>query len=99
VNQHRSVLIPLDVAHNSGAFAFFFIDPKGWRIPLARLQPLLARSKSEVTFNFMFEFINRAASMSEPVTVAGLNELMPHGDWRARACRGGAKRRAITDTR
>jgi three-Cys-motif partner protein len=66
------------------AFAFFFIDPKGWRIPLANLQPLLARSKSEVTFNFMFEFINRAASMSEPATVAGLDELMPHGDWRAR---------------
>jgi three-Cys-motif partner protein len=65
------------------AFAFFFIDPKGWRIPLATLQPLLARPKSEVTFNFMFEFINRAASMSEPVTVAGLDELMPHGDWRA----------------
>jgi three-Cys-motif partner protein len=68
----------------SDAFAFFFIDPKGWRIPLAALQPLLARPKSEVTFNFMFEFINRAASMSEPVTVAGLDELMPHGDWRAR---------------
>jgi three-Cys-motif partner protein len=68
----------------SDAFAFFFIDPKGWRIPLANLQPLLARSKSEVTFNFMFDFINRAASMSEPVTVAGLDELMPHGGWRAR---------------
>jgi three-Cys-motif partner protein len=66
------------------AFAFFFIDPKGWRIPIASLQPLLARPKSEVTFNFMFDFINRAASMSEPVTVTGLDELMPHGDWRAR---------------
>src|ERR1700732_154030 len=68
----------------SDAFAFFLIDPKGWRIPLATLQPLLARQKSEVTFNFMFEFINRAASMSEPVTVAGLDELMPFGNWRAR---------------
>jgi three-Cys-motif partner protein len=66
------------------AFAFFFIDPKGWRVPLATLQPLLSRSKSEVTFNFMFEFINRAASMSEPGTVVGLDELMPHGNWRAR---------------
>jgi three-Cys-motif partner protein len=68
----------------SDAFAFFFIDPKGWRIPLASLQPLLARPKSEVTFNFMFDFINRAASMTEPATVAGLDELMPRGDWRAR---------------
>jgi hypothetical protein len=45
---------------------------------------MLARPKSEMTFNFMFEFINRAASMSEPNTVAGLDELMPHGNWRAR---------------
>jgi three-Cys-motif partner protein len=44
------------------AFAFFLIDPKGWRIPLERLRPMLARDKSEVTFNFMFDFINRAAS-------------------------------------
>ena len=66
------------------AFAFFLIDPKGWRIPLAQLRPLLARPKSEVIFNFMFEFINRAASMSEPVTINGLDELMPHGNWRQR---------------
>jgi hypothetical protein len=32
----------------------------------------------------MFEFINRAASMTEAVTVAGLDELMPYGDWRAK---------------
>src|SRR4051794_14898479 len=28
------------------AFAFFFIDPKGWCIPLLKLQPMLARLKS-----------------------------------------------------
>ena len=32
----------------------------------------------------MFEFINRAAGMSRPVTVQGLNELMPHSDWQTR---------------
>ncbi|HUL89096.1 MAG TPA: three-Cys-motif partner protein TcmP [Pseudolabrys sp.] len=68
----------------SGAFAFFLIDPKGWRIPLDDLRPLLARPKSEVTFNFMFEFINRAASMTEPAIVQGLDELMPYGNWRQR---------------
>src|SRR5436305_505765 len=68
----------------SDAFAFFFIDPKGWRIPLLNLQPMLARPKSEVTFNFMFEFINRAASMTDHDTVTGLDELMPYGNWRAR---------------
>jgi three-Cys-motif partner protein len=66
------------------AFAFFFIDPKGWRIPLLKLQPMLARPKSEVTFNFMFEFINRAASMIASDTVAGLDELIPYGNFRAR---------------
>ena len=45
---------------------------------------MLARPKSEVTFNFMFEFINRAASMTAADTVAGLDELMPYGNWRAR---------------
>lgn len=66
------------------AFAFFFIDPKGWAIPLLKLKPMLERPKSEMTFNFMFEFINRAASMTEAVTVAALDELMPYGNWRAR---------------
>lgn len=68
----------------TGAFAFFFIDPKGWRIPLRDLQPLLARYPSEVIFNFMFEFINRAASIRDPAVIAGLNELIPFGEWRSR---------------
>jgi three-Cys-motif partner protein len=70
------------------AFAFFLIDPKGWGIPLAKLKPLLARQKSEVVFNFMFEFINRAANMTAPDTVAGLDQLMPFGDWRQRLMTG-----------
>jgi three-Cys-motif partner protein len=65
------------------AFAFLLIDPKGWRIVLEQLRPLLARQSTEVVFNFMFEFINRAASMSENIT-AGLDELMPHSNWRQR---------------
>jgi three-Cys-motif partner protein len=64
------------------AFAFFLIDPKGWRIPLQAIQALLARPNSEVIFNFMFDFINRAASIKDPTIVAGLNELMPYGNWR-----------------
>jgi three-Cys-motif partner protein len=64
------------------AFAFYLIDPKGWRIPLAKLRPLLARAPSEVTFNFMFDFINRAANIADPAVINGLDELMPHGDWK-----------------
>lgn len=71
-----------DIARD--AFAFFLIDPKGWRIPLASLAQMLARPKSEVIFNFMFDFINRAANIKDPIVVAGLDDLIPHGDWRAR---------------
>jgi three-Cys-motif partner protein len=65
------------------AFAFFLIDPKGWRISLNTLAPMLARANSEVIFNFMFDFINRAAGIKEPAVVTSLNELIPHGDWRS----------------
>lgn len=66
------------------AFAFFLIDPKGWRIPLGALSSMLARPNSEVIFNFMFDFINRAASIDDPAIIRGLNELIPYGDWRAK---------------
>jgi hypothetical protein len=64
------------------AFVFLFIGPKGWRINMASIAPLLRLPNCEVVFNFMFDFINRAASMADPVIVAGLNELIPDGDWR-----------------
>jgi three-Cys-motif partner protein len=70
------------------AFAFFLIDPKGWRVPLKTLAPLLARHNSEVIFNFMFDFINRAASINEPKVVVGLDELIPLGNWRAALAEG-----------
>jgi three-Cys-motif partner protein len=66
------------------AFAFFLIDPKGWRIPLRSLKQMLSRPKSEVIFNFMFDFINRAASIKDPIVVSGLDELIPYGSWRDR---------------
>jgi len=64
------------------AFSFILIDPKGWRLNLSTLRPLIGRKNSEVLFNFMFEFINRAASMMDEKTSVGLNELIPFGDWR-----------------
>ena len=66
------------------AFAFIFIDPKGWRIDIDAVAPLLRRSNTEVLFNFMFDFINRAASISDPVVVDGLNALIRIGGWRER---------------
>jgi len=66
------------------AFVLFLIDPKGWRIPLKSLQPMLSRPGSEIIFNFMFDFINRAASIDDPLIIAGLDKLIPFGDWRAK---------------
>jgi three-Cys-motif partner protein len=63
-------------------FAFVLVDPKGWRIDIRRLAPLLSRPNCEVVFNFMFDFINRAASINDPGIVNGLAELIPYGDWR-----------------
>ncbi len=42
-------------------FAFFFIDPTGWRhaIEIPTLRPLLQRNNSEYLINFMFDFILR----------------------------------------
>lgn len=71
----------------ANAFAFIFIDPKGWSLPLSALSPLLRRPNTEVVFNFMFDFINRAASMSDPALGTTLNDLLPDGDWRAELAR------------
>ena len=42
-------------------FAFFFIDPKGWKnaIEIPTLTPLLQRPKSEYLINFMYDFLLR----------------------------------------
>lgn len=79
----RTIVQQLKDAIPQAAFAFFLIDPKGWSVPLEQLRPLLSRLKSEVVFNFMFDFINRAASMGDHVT-RGLDELMPGSEWQQR---------------
>lgn len=42
-------------------FAFFFIDPKGWKnaIEIPTLKPLIQRPRSEFMINFMYDFLNR----------------------------------------
>lgn len=49
----------------SGAFTFFFVDPKGWKdIGIETMRPLLQRPRSEFLINFAYNFINRTASMT-----------------------------------
>ncbi|MHB1201125.1 MAG: three-Cys-motif partner protein TcmP [Polaromonas sp.] len=49
----------------STSFTFFFVDPKGWTpVVIDVLKPLLQRRRSEFLINFIYDFINRTASMS-----------------------------------
>lgn len=49
----------------SASFVFFFIDPKGWTpVIIDVLRPLLQRRRSEFLINFIYDFINRTASMT-----------------------------------
>lgn len=49
-----------------GSFAFFFVDPKGWKdVGVETMRPLLQRPRSEFLINFAYNFINRTASMSD----------------------------------
>lgn len=48
------------------SFTFFFIDPTQWRpVSVGVLKPLLERPQSEFLINFMYDFANRAVSMSD----------------------------------
>ena len=50
-------------------FMFFFIDPKGWKdVGVDQLRPLLQRPRSEFLINFIYDFINRTAAMTDWVS-------------------------------
>lgn len=51
---------------SSETFAFFFIDPTGWKeVSVEILKPLLQRQQSEFLITFMYDFVNRTASISD----------------------------------
>lgn len=66
------------------AFTFVLMDPKGWKIDMSAVAPLISRSNTEVVLNFMFDFINRFATMEQLAIQAGLDALLPGTDWRQR---------------
>jgi three-Cys-motif partner protein len=68
----------------TGGFTFVLMDPKGWKIDMNTVAPLISRPNTEVVLNFMFDFINRFATMEQPAIQAGLDALMPATDWRRR---------------
>lgn len=66
------------------AFSFVLMDPKGWKIDMQAVAPLLRRPNCEVVFNFMFTMINWSASIPNAAIQAGLEALMPDTNWRRR---------------
>lgn len=62
-----------EILHLCGnGFAFFFIDPKGWKdVTIPKLSKLAARPRSELLINFMYDFFNRfidLPSLNQQVT-------------------------------
>lgn len=84
-NGEFTALIPTLVqAIPANAFTFVLMDPKGFAIDMEAVAPLIARPRTEVLFNFMFDFINRFALHDDPDIVAALEKLMPESGWRQR---------------
>jgi three-Cys-motif partner protein len=63
-----------------GAFSFVLVDPKGFALDMEKLRPLLSRERSEVVFNFMFDFANRFTKL--PQLQATFDRLFVGVDWR-----------------
>lgn len=67
------------------SFPLIFIDPTGWTgYSLDKIAPLFRRPKCEVLINFMYDFVNRAASMSDVRTIASLDPILGGPGWEAR---------------
>lgn len=67
------------------SFPLIFIDPTGWTgYSLSKIGPLFNRPKCEVLINFMYDFVNRAASMSDAKTIASLDPILGGPGWEAR---------------
>jgi len=78
------------------SFALIFIDPTGWKgVPLTKINALFRRRKCEVLINFMYDFVNRAAAMSDPKTIASLDPILGGPGWEQRLDKGLARGQAV----
>jgi three-Cys-motif partner protein len=67
------------------AFPLIFIDPTGWTgYSFERIKPLFGRPKCEVLINFMYDFVNRAASMVDVKTISSLDPILGGPNWEKR---------------
>jgi three-Cys-motif partner protein len=75
--------IPQIISAISGKFAFIFIDPTGWNIPMDQIAPLLRHQPGEVVINLMYDFINRFLNSTDIPTETSLDRFFGCKDWRA----------------
>jgi three-Cys-motif partner protein len=67
------------------SFALVFIDPTGWTgYTYSAIGPILKHEPGEVLINFMFDFVNRAAGMSDPKTIKSLDAIFGGTGWKSR---------------
>ncbi len=65
------------------AFAFYFIDPKGWTgFDMDDIRPILLHQPGEVMVNFMYDFINRFLNFPSPANEASLDRCFGTTRWR-----------------
>jgi three-Cys-motif partner protein len=77
--------VPTINAFIGNSFPLIFIDPTGWTgFSFDKIDALFNRRKVEVLINFMYDHINRAASMPDPKTIASLNPILDGEGWEAR---------------
>lgn len=77
-----TVASQIAAAISPGAFAFVLVDPKGFKLDLVKLKPLISRERCEVVFNFMFDYANRFTSL--PQLKYTFDRLFPGVDWASR---------------
>jgi three-Cys-motif partner protein len=67
------------------SFALVFIDPTGWTgYTYELIGSVLKHTPGEVLINFMYDFVNRAAAMDDPKTMASLDPILGGPGWKQR---------------
>ena len=75
--------IPAILKQVGNAFAFFFIDPRGWTgFAMDHIRPILRHQRGEVMVNFMYDFINRFINYPDPVNEQSLDKFFGTRNWR-----------------
>jgi three-Cys-motif partner protein len=75
--------IPKIIQSISKDFAFFFIDPRGWKgFGMQPIKPILTHLRGEVIINFMYDYINRFVNSHDRKTEMQLDTLFGTDKWR-----------------